>query len=64
MIDRAFKDVAQDLQHIASRLNATMDPELRYLLLRDMKLLLVEADQILLARDPLPQVRSAAPSPK
>ena len=64
MIDRAFKDVAQDLQHIACRLNATMDPQLRYLLLRDMKLLLVEADQILLARAPQPQVRPAAPSPK
>jgi len=58
--DRRFTEIEKDLQDTLSRIKGTKDPTLRHLLLRDMKLLLAEADELLLGKDPLPQIQSAA----
>ena len=59
-MEREFSDVAKDLETILSEIQGTKDPALRQSLLRDMQVLLKEADQLLLAKDPLPQIQSAA----
>jgi hypothetical protein len=43
---RQFQEIERDLDDTLSKLKATRDPALRHLLLRDMKLLLREADEL------------------
>jgi hypothetical protein len=47
MTDRDFRQVEQDLAQAVSKLNGTKDPKLRRELLRELRLLLVEADRLL-----------------
>lgn len=46
MPDRNFEAVRNDLQDVVSRLKATFDPEVRHELLRELRLLLEEADRL------------------
>lgn len=50
---RKFSEVEKDLRDTLLKLQGTKDPELRFVLLRDMKILLLEADGILLSMQPL-----------
>jgi hypothetical protein len=53
---REFSAIGKDLQDIALELSGTENPALRHSLLRDMKILLEEADQVLLAKHTAPAV--------
>ncbi len=48
MNERSFSDLENDLDQAVARLKATKDPQLRRDLLLKMRLLLVEADCLLL----------------
>jgi hypothetical protein len=47
MIERQFTDVQQDLEEALSKLKATKDSNVRRPLLREMRHLLAEAEQLL-----------------
>ena len=57
---REFSEVQKDLEDILTKIKGTNDPTLRRSLLRDMKLLLKEADGLTESKDPLPLIQSAA----
>jgi hypothetical protein len=57
---RDFADVELDLRDTLTELQAIREPALRLMLLRDMKLLLVEADELILRKDLAPTIRDAA----
>jgi len=57
---RAFTEVKKDLETSLSKLQGANEPASRRSLLREMKLLLEEADRVVSVADPRPLIRSSA----